>query len=202
MAKNLVIYGGSFDPVHMGHITPITQVYKQFDDAQLVLLPCYQQPLKQQSITAAQQRVEMLNLAFEQADLDFTVSTIEIEREGKSFTRDSLIYFKQAYPHSNLFFVVGMDSLYNFQRWKSWRQILELATVVVMCRGGSPFDANLVDSEVKKYLGCGISLFTTDEIAISSTELRQLLKANEDHKLKHQMPLAVLNYIRTHGLYI
>lgn len=134
----LGIFGGSFDPVHYGHLLLAESCREQCHLDQVWLLPAAAAPHKQQrQTTSSRHRVEMLRLAVG-GHRAMRVSTLEIDRGGVSYTVDTLTTIHQQLPHCELFFLMGADSLEDLPHWRQPQRICELAVPVVVRRAGSP----------------------------------------------------------------
>lgn len=203
MNRQLLIYGGSFDPIHNGHLLPLKDVLVKHYFDKVIFVPCHQQPLKEQANVSAEQRLSILKVAIDNSGIgNATVSDIEIARGGKSYTIDTLSYFKEQFTDYALSFVVGMDSLYSLQKWHRWREILDLSNLLVMNRGGQSFDKTKVDEQVLEYLNTKIKLVDTQSLSISSTEIRQQLKLNRFDAIHDLMPEKVVEHLLANNLYI
>ncbi len=132
--KKVCILGGSFNPIHIGHLILANTVLEELSLDEIIFVPCYIQPLKSNiDFASADHRLEMIKIAI-QNNLKFTFSDIEIKRKGKSYTVDTLRYFKRKYY--NLYFVIGADNIKEFHRWKEPDTILKIANLIVTNRGG------------------------------------------------------------------
>ena len=134
----LGIYGGSFDPVHYGHLLLAESSREQCRLDEVWLLPAAVPPHKtERTMTSAKRRIEMLKLAIGGHDA-LKVSTIEVERGGVSYTVETLAAIHQQLPQAELFLLMGADTLYDLPNWREPRRICELAVPVVVQRSGSP----------------------------------------------------------------
>ena len=186
------ILGGTFDPIHEGHLALAQAAVKELRLDKLVFVPTYRHPLsdKQNStVTSAEDRLEMVRLAVAD-EPKFEVSNLELERKGISYTVDTLNQIRKQYPKPDeLFFVTGGDWGKNLNQWKDINTIFSLSHFVVARRPG--FDTRNLPKEI-------IFLDFTP-LDISSTELRaQLAKNGSSGSL---VPKPVLDYIRRRQLY-
>ena len=134
----LGIFGGSFDPVHFGHLLLAESCREQCQLDQVWLLPAAVPPHKQgQALTSARQRIEMLELATG-GHPAFSVSTLEIDRGGVSYTYETLEAIAEAEPDAQLFLLMGADTLYDLPNWREPGRVCELAIPTVVRRSGSP----------------------------------------------------------------
>ena len=211
--NKIAILGGTFDPVHNGHILPAKHVAQWLGLAQIYLMPANIPPHKSSVSASAKQRVDMVKLVCGDDEL-FTCDEREINRTTLSYTVDTLREIKQAHPDQIIFFIIGMDSLLTFPQWHQWQDILTLCHLVVNCRPDYPLEkltpchqALLKKHQLDKTTSpqsitqqAGYILFPP-EIAcdISSTQIRNNIKNNK--KCEHLLPNKVENYIRDNQLY-
>ena len=195
----LGIYGGTFDPVHYGHLLLAEQCRESCRLDEVWFLPAAVPPHKQGvSITAGKDRVAMLELAV--AGLpQFKVSTIELDRSGPSYTVDTLADLRSSRPDDELFLLIGADSLDDFPTWREPLRIVELATVVAVNRGRGGVDIQRARSALGDEAAARIQQVTMPGIDISATDLRQ--RAATGRSLRFQTPRAVERYILEHRLY-
>ncbi|RUM31581.1 MAG: nicotinate (nicotinamide) nucleotide adenylyltransferase [Aquifex sp.] len=196
-----IIFGGSFDPVHIGHIILARDVFEHFKAKEVVFVPTYQAPLKEKHRASAEDRLNMLRLALEK-EPHFTVEDYEIRRKGISYTVYTLRYLKEKYKGDELFLLLGSDSFLKFHMWKNPNEILKLAKIIVVERQG-------MLEEVKRYTreyfpqlkeGKNIFFFKSRRIDISSTEIRK--RISEGKSVYCMVPEKVEEYIRERGLYL
>jgi nicotinate-nucleotide adenylyltransferase len=196
----LGVYGGSFDPVHLGHLL-LAEVCREACTLDRVLfVPCGQSPHKPRGAAASgQQRVEMLELAVA-GNSHFGVSRIEIDRSGPSFTVETLRQLRAEQPHAELFFLMGADSLVDLPLWREPHEILELATVVAVNRGGQAcVSRDDLESKLGPIVRERLQFVTMPAIELSATDLRD--RAQSHRSLRFRIPRAVEEYIRQHQLY-
>ena len=198
----LGLFGGSFDPVHYGHLLLAECCRERCRLDGVRFLPAAVPPHKQnRPLTPAEVRIEMLELAIA-GHAAFSVSRHETDRGGVSYTVDTLTHFREEDPEIELFFLLGADMLYDLPRWHQPDRICELATIVVVgrCGAGEPdFDGLGRIASPER-----IALFSRHrvrmpEIGISSTEIRRRVAAGQS--IRYQAPRAVEKFIETHGLY-
>ena len=192
----LAIFGGSFDPPHVGHLLVADDAYGQLALDRLVFVPAATQPLKVGRSGARASSAHRLAMTRLLADGDprFEVSAVEIDRAGLSFTVDTLTDFAARYPSAERFLLLGADVLATFAQWREPEKILQLARPVVLERAGDA-PARLpdrMDSTVLRRL-------PTRRIDVSSTEIRE--RARDGRPLRGFVTDAVASYIGRHGLY-
>lgn len=189
--RKVCIIGGSFNPIHTGHLILANTVLEEFNLDEMIFVPCYIQPLKgDKDFAEANHRLEMIKLAISN-NPKFSVSDIEIKRKGKSYTVDTLKFFKKKYD--DLYFVIGADNIRDFYKWKEPDTIVNLAKLIVTNRGG--YDVRIP----KKIRGKEILPCTIPQIEISSTMIRKKIRNNQS--IKYLVPELVEYYIQTNNLY-
>jgi nicotinate-nucleotide adenylyltransferase len=184
----LGLFGGSFDPPHVGHLLVVADAYEALALDQLVFVPAAVQPLKaRQPSASAQHRLAMVGLLVGD-DPRFSVDPVEIDREGLSYTVDTLAAFAERYSDAARFFLVGTDVLASFAQWREPEQVLRLATLAVMQRAGEtgPIPAGAVRVETRR-------------VDVSSTEIRERVRTGRP--IRGFVPEAVAAYIAAERLY-
>lgn len=196
----LGIYGGSFDPVHLGHLLLAETCRETCDLDRVLFLPCGQSPHKPNgAVASGNQRAEMLEFAVA-GDPRFGVCRIELERSGPSFTVETLRQLRVEQPDSELFFLMGADSLSDLPLWREPHAILELASIVAVNRGQRPPpDLATLEARLGSTVRERVRLVTMPAIELSATEIRE--RARTGRSLRFRVPRAVEEYIRQHGLY-
>ena len=195
MSRRIGILGGSFDPVHYGHLIMAECARVQCRLEAVWFLPTSMNPLKQDGPSATpEQRVEMLDLAIGGHDA-FEICRCEIDRDGPSYTYETLEILTSENPDTEFVFIMGADSLADLGQWKNPERICELASIAVVCRPDSPQpegDMFPVDSPV--WMRVDMPL-----IGLSSRELRSAIA--KDIGVRFQTPRAVEAYISQEELY-
>lgn len=189
----LAIFGGSFDPPHLGHLLAASDAHEQLALDRVVFVPTATQPLKVgRAAASAADRLAMVFLAVE-GDPRFEVSPVEVERAGVSFTVDTLTHFAAEHPSAERFLLVGADVLATFQQWREPARVLQLARPVVLERQGdrTPLPDGLD--------GGAITRLPTRRIDISSTEIRERVRNGKS--IKGFVTDTVAAYITRCGLY-
>ena len=190
---NIGIFGGTFNPPHLGHLIIAEYVRERLGLAKVVFVPSAIPPHKQElEILDAHHRMEMLQFAVE-GNSSFEVSDVEIRRGGISFTVDTLEEFKKRFPGEELYLLIGMDNFAEFQEWRSPERILSLAALVVMTRPNT--DLTHVEANDREQ----IRMCVVPEIAISSSDIRRRVK--EGKSIRYLVPAPVEAYIIRHHLY-
>ena len=210
----ILLLGGSFDPVHAGHIGLAHYFCTLLHPEQLRLIPAGQPWQKPSLITPAEHRIAMLELAFKQWPISTHIDSIEIRREGPSYTVDTLRELRQILGEEiSLVWIIGADQLTNLHTWHEWRKLFELTNVAVAARPGYTLDKAALDGEVSNEISRRIAnpsqlkhtprglAFIAYNLAwdISSTTLRESLRQGKS--LKGLLPTPVLDYAQHHHLY-
>lgn len=214
MSRPIIYLGGSFDPVHRGHLESANELAIKLDAKETYLLPAKLSPLKSSTLASNTQRLDMLSLAIENYPL-LQLDTREIDRESASYTLLTLQELRQELgSQQSLVFAMGMDSFIEIQRWFHWSELTNYAHLAVFSRPG--YETN-VTPELAKWLGshrvlgsnklkqspCGhIWLTELAPFSISSTHLRQLCHQPERASLNQWMPETVVDYILKYHPYI
>jgi nicotinate-nucleotide adenylyltransferase len=197
----LGLFGGTFDPVHYGHLLLAECCREQCSLDQVWFLPCGHPPHKRHELTPGPARIEMLQLAIS-GYAPFAVCPLEIERPGTSYTVDTLSEIRRTQPTAELFFMLGGDSLHDLPTWREPARILELATLVVVRRPQSPppdFSTLAPLLPAEQLSGRRDLVVDMPQIDTSSRLLRERVAAG--HSIRFRTPRAVEKYIETHGLY-
>jgi nicotinate-nucleotide adenylyltransferase len=199
----LGLYGGSFDPVHYGHLLLAECCREELRLDAVWFLPTAVSPFKRgQAGAEAKHRVEMLKLALAGHEA-MNVSTLEIDRGGVSYTVETLTTIHQQQPDAELFFLMGGDSLRDLPTWREPARICELAIPVAVPRPDSPpIDYDLLRGLVPP---ARLDLIRRHQVTMplidhSSTDLRR--RVAEGKSIRYRTPRAVEKYIETHGLYL
>ena len=195
------IYGGSFDPVHLGHLKTATSIKNELGIERLFLLPCYEPVHKQSLNYSSEQRLEMLSLAIQDFP-ELEIDTREILREGSSFMIDTLIELVEEFNNHTICLIIGMDSFINFKTWKQWDEFADLVHMVVLPRSGDQPDKKSLDTfdlaKDKDHLKSeltGLLYFSNSKlIDISSSDIRD--KIANDQNLDQLVPSSVINLLQ------
>jgi len=216
--KRIAIYGGTFDPVHSGHLEIARRVTQFFGIDEFLFVPARVAPHKlDREVLPALHRYAMLALATRE-DSRLFISTFELDGPGRQFTVDTLVHFRSRFGEAaELFFVMGADSWAEITTWREWRHLMTLANLIVVTRPGYEISAapataetaaSIVDlrgvSEVSGASEPGSQkVFVTDAVMIdvSATEIRRAASEDDNEKLTRLVPLEVAEYIRKYRLY-
>ena len=214
--KRIALYGGTFDPVHLGHLAVARRVSQIFEIDELLFVPAWIAPHKRlREVTPALHRYAMLVLAT-QGDPGLRISRFELEAPHRSYTVETLAHFESEFGSgAELFFVMGADSWSEIQTWKDWERLLTMTNHIVMTRPGyelqlagmsQDVQARLVDmrrSSRKEAAAPGKHIFFSDavQLDISATDIRDAAGADRFDQLLKLVPEPVANYIIKYELY-
>ncbi len=190
---NIGILGGTFDPIHQGHLSLARKAQDQFALDQVLFIPASISPLKTQSvrITPAPERYRMVELALKGIE-NWEVCDCELTREGVSYTVDTLRELKKRFPDDKLFLILGADSLESFSAWREPEEILRLADLLVARRPGI---------DVKSPFASRAKWIEMPEIPISASEIREKIRKGKTLPEGVLVP-EVFRYINQHHLYV
>ncbi len=185
--------GGSFDPVHFGHLIAAQDAFEQYKLDRVIFVPAAQAPLKAaETRTSANDRLAMVRAAIG-GDARFSVSEYELTRGGTSYTIDSARFFRTQFPKEDLFWIIGGDQLPKLNLWREIEALGELVEFIFLERPGHPVRAH-PEIPFLKLHRCDGHL-----VEISSTELR--LRVAQGRSLDYFVPRNALQYIQERGLY-
>ncbi|CAN5290648.1 nicotinate-nucleotide adenylyltransferase [soil metagenome] len=185
------VFGGSFDPIHYGHLRTAFELLHALRLGEVRFMPCGQPPHRVTPLANAEIRLAMVQAATE-GQPGFIVDDREIRRDGPSYSVDTLIQLRAEYAHRSLCLIVGMDAFLGLPKWYQWREILQLAHVVVAHRPGwnapgwGPLGELLVDrgtgrvGDLHESRSGRIYIQAVTQLEISSTGLRQLVRSEGD----------------------
>lgn len=193
--------GGTFDPIHNGHLMLGRQACEEYHLDQIWFMPSGQPPHKKDhEVAAAEDRLKMTELAVKK-DPRFVCSDFEIRRPGNTYSAETLKLLKEAYPQHTFYFIIGADSFYQIERWYHPEQVMALVTLMV---AGRTYDKAERSMEEQKQLledkyGARILFLHCPEMEVSSSELREKIAAGK--KDDALMPEAVYAYLSERKLY-
>jgi nicotinate-nucleotide adenylyltransferase len=196
----LGILGGTFDPVHLGHIKMAEEARKTLKLDEVRLIPAGQPLLKNsRTITPAADRLEMLRLAVAEHS-HIKISTIEIERKGLSYTVDTLAELKKMQGENDeIYFIMGWDSLAQLPQWREPKRIIEMCTIAVVPRPGIPKpDPGELESDIPG-ISRRVVFLEKPRVNISATNIRE--RAAKGESIYRLVPGPVAEYIKKHNLY-
>lgn len=187
--QRIGIMGGTFDPIHNGHLVAASEVAYRFQLDQVVFVPTGQPWQKAgRDVTAAEHRYLMTMVATA-SNPRFTVSRVDIDREGPTYTIDTLRDLRELFPDAELYFITGADSLASIMSWRDWEVMLEMANFVGVTRPGYELSKDMLPLGSQT----GIELIEIPAMAISSTDCRK--RAGEGEPVWYLVPDGVVQYL-------
>ena len=212
MAK-IGIMGGTFNPIHMGHMQIARAAYEQFQLDEVWFMPNHIPAYKSaHDLISGEMRLAMVQLAIQDKP-HFKVSDFEINREGKTYTYETMSLLKQQHSNDDFFFILGADSLYYFDKWVHPEIIIENAVILAACRNDRTAEEMTLEiNRLNEMFGKeAIFLIDCPEFPCSSSEIREQVRKLYEfdnqrkeiaEKLMQQVPDSVFAYIMEHKLYI
>jgi len=218
LTQRIGILGGTFNPVHLGHLAAAEEVRDRLKLDKVLFVPSFLPPHKsEEDMPSAVQRQEMVRLAIK-GNPHFTVSDVEIRRGGRSYTVDTIEALHKVHPGAELYFITGLDSFLEIGTWKEWERLMELCSFVVLSREGCRFrdisklaflnapehelaalDGREKEEAVFRTGNMRVHLERIPFYDISSTDIRARLRAGRS--IKYHLPDAVEHYIIENKLY-
>jgi nicotinate-nucleotide adenylyltransferase len=193
----LGLLGGTFDPIHMGHLVIAEAARAAYSLDQVVFIPAGDPPHKGTAVTAAEDRYAMTLLATA-SHPGFQVSRREIERQGPSFSLTTIHEYQQEIgPESELYFIVGADAVLEIRTWHRWEEVLQACHFIAVSRPG--FDSAALDTELPGALRARVSHLLAPGFDLSSTQVRDRVAHGEP--IRYLVPESVETYIYKQGLY-
>ncbi len=198
--KKIGIMGGTFNPIHNGHLLLGERAYEQFGLDEVWFMPSKKQPHKENDLSITDdERIRLVEKAIE-GNPHFVLSTMEFEREGFTYTADTLSLLHKELPQTSFYFIIGGDSLYTIEKWYLPEVIFEHANIIATGRDG--IDEPLVlqkITELKERFQANIHYLKVPRIDISSNDIRQLLRNTSS--VRYMVPDNVYQYILEKELY-
>ncbi|KXA31862.1 nicotinate-nucleotide adenylyltransferase [Peptoniphilus harei] len=197
--KKYGIFGGSFNPIHYGHLMICEYIKEEMGLDKVIFIPTGNPPHKDLEVSA-EDRYEMVRLAIS-PNPDFEISDIETTRDKMSYTVDTIRELKKIYKEEKLYFLIGLDSLFQLKTWMKIGDLSQEIEFVVALRPGY-LDKEEINKEIdflRENFGTKINLIKTPLYEISSTDLRDRIR--EGKSLRYLIPKKVLDYIEESGFY-
>lgn len=193
------IMGGTFNPIHQGHLILAEQAYEQFGLDHVLFMPSKNPPHKNKSeLLSDEHRTNMVMLAINK-NPHFAISTLELEREGTTYTADTLNYLTKKHSDTMYYFIVGADSLFSMQNWMEPQTIFHLSTIIVAGRDTTNVEVENHIEYLNKTFGAHILQLSMPNIEISSRIIRERIAENKT--IRYFIPDEVIAYIKKNSLY-
>lgn len=208
--KRIAIFGGSFDPIHLGHLNTALAVSANFAFDKLLFLPCKQPVLKNATVASAEQRIEMLQLAISPYQ-NFSIDTREILRDGPSYMIDTLKSFRDEFGQQlSLTLVLGMDAFISLPKWHHFEDILRFCHLLVLNRPGTKPVSSLLNNLLTHHQVFdkhqlftsnqgSIFLFDAGHYMMSSSEIRKKMTLGED--ISKEVTPEINQYLQQREIY-
>lgn len=173
----VLLYGGTFNPIHFGHIKPVISLKKSISIKELLYIPCHIPPHKKAPKLSAKQRLNMTVDAIAETNFPFPVkvSDFELGSIEPSYSLKTILHFKTVYPDNDLGFLMGLDSLLSFTQWYKWQEILENCYLVVMTRPGFNLNDSNLAPEITEQIGRRVFTISCEDVPVSSTMIREVI---------------------------
>ena len=211
MTMAIGILGGTFDPVHFGHLRLALEVRQQLRLSEVRLIPLNHPPHRDAPVASAEQRLSMLQLAVQGTD-GLAIDDCELARTGTSYTIDTVRQLRDQLPQQPLCLIIGMDQFQKFDSWRDWSSLPDYVHIILVDRPGLDADiaqpalADLYHSRraddisiIKRSAAGAILKINAPLLEISSTQIRNLIKTG--NSIKYLLPDNVIGYIAEHKLY-
>lgn len=200
--KRIGISGGTFDPIHNGHLIISEEIRERYNLDKVIFVPTGRPPHKPgYRVTMPEHRFNMVKLAVA-SNGSFDISRIELDREGYIYTIDTMNYLKQQYEkETDFFFITGADVVWDLPKWKDPEGLFEICDFIVAARPGYDTGKLIEEADrLKREFNARITITKTPLIDISSTSIRE--RVHENRTIKYLVPECVEEYIKVKGLYI
>lgn len=174
--KSIALYGGSFDPIHIGHLITASQAVSTYNLDKLIFIPSYITPLKEKELSATEiDRFNMISLSIKNKE-KFELSDHEINKKGVSYTYDTVKYFKSIYNIEKIYFIIGTDRAKDLKKWYNIEELSKLVTFILVARDNENINFIVEDSF---YKNINYKIMASPIIEISSTLIRDKIKNQE-----------------------
>lgn len=191
------ILGGTFNPVHNGHLILAKTAHELLGLDKVLFMPSGTSYMKK-NVLAAKKRIDMVRLAIAGYP-QFELSLVEADRKGNSYTSETLAYITKKNPAACYFFIMGADALFQIEKWKNPKQIFSLAKIVCAVREDYHLDELKQKGQQLQSLGADIIYLDMPKVEISSTDIRA--KVKEQRSIADDVPMEVADYIQRERLY-
>ncbi|GAA3531844.1 putative nicotinate-nucleotide adenylyltransferase [Aeromicrobium flavum] len=193
--RRIGVMGGTFDPIHHGHLVAASEVQSWFDLDEVVFVPTGQPWQKSERVVSPPEDRYLMTVIATAANPRFTVSRVDIDRDGPTYTIDTLRDLAAAYPDDELYFITGADAMAAILTWRDHRELFELAHFVGCTRPGHEMNESTLEGLPRER----VTLVEIPALAISSTDCRA--RVNSGEPVWYLVPDGVVQYIGKHGLY-
>ena len=198
--KKIGIMGGTSNPIHFGHLLLAETAYHQFSLDEVLFMPTKNPYYKKLGNSVTEEdRVQMVKLAIRD-NAHFTFSGEELNREGTTYTVETLKNLTRKNPDCDYYFIMGADSLYHIESWKDTADVLRMAVILVAGRGDLSSSLNSQIEYIENKYDASIHFLNSPSLEISSNDIRRRVQAGES--IRYLLPREVADYIYEHKLYV
>jgi nicotinate-nucleotide adenylyltransferase len=196
---NIGIFGGTFNPVHKGHVTALEKILQAVSLDRVLVMPDRLPPHKSaENLISGEDRLNMCRLAFGHID-KAEVCDYELSKQGKSYSVLTLRHFHSLYPDDRLYFIMGSDMLLSFDKWYRYEEILSISGLICMSRSAEDTARLEPKAEKLREKGGEIKVVSAEPFEVSSSQIREMLKKNLDCTC--YLDENVVQYIKDNNLY-
>lgn len=201
MKKKIGLLGGSFNPIHTGHLLLAESARDQYELDKVLFIPTGNNPFKlSQDEISREHRLKMVELAIE-GNMYFEILTLEIDQEGITYTIDTINKIKEIYRDCDFYFIAGADLMFEITLWKGAPELLKAVKFITTFRPGYSHDRlDVRIQELQDIYGASIFKLYTTEMDIASSDIRSRIK--NGYSIRYLLPDSVETYIREYGLYL
>jgi nicotinate-nucleotide adenylyltransferase len=194
MGKRLGVMGGTFDPIHYGHLVTAQEALHQFELDEVVFVPTGRPWMKEHGVVSPAEDRYLMTVIATASNPRFSVSRVEVDREGPTYTIDTLRAIKEI-SGADLFFITGADAVLEIFQWKDPQELFDMAQFIAATRPG--YDVAELEEQAAAY--AGITPMSIPALAISSTDIRA--RVARDAPIRYLVPEGVVSYVGKAGLY-
>jgi nicotinate-nucleotide adenylyltransferase len=191
--------GGTFDPIHNGHLVAASEVADQFELDEVVFVPTGQPWQKHNRYVSAAEDRYLMTVIATASNPRFSVSRVDIDRRGPTYTKDTLRDLRAQNPDSELYFITGADALASILSWQNWEEMFSIARFVGVSRPGYELDGKHIKAALAELPPDALTLIEVPALAISSTDCRR--RAGADRPIWYLVPDGVVQYVTKRQLY-
>jgi len=196
VGRRLGVMGGTFDPIHHGHLLTAEEALVQFELQQVVFVPTGLPWMKEHTDVSPAEHRYLMTVIATGSNPNFTVSRLEVERDGPTYTIETLRTLKEEQSDAELFFITGADAILEIIHWKENDEIFELAHFIAATRPGYDLAAFEAEAPTRHE---NVSVMNIPALAISSTDIRR--RVREGRPIRYLVPEGVKSYVEKTGLY-
>src|SRR3954453_14632567 len=197
--RGLGVMGGTFDPIHNGHLVAASEVAGLFDLDEVVFVPTGQPWQKRERFVTAPEDRYLMTVIATAANPRFSVSRVDIDRGGPTYTKDTLRDLAALNPDTELYFITGADALASILSWQNWEDLFSMARFVGVSRPGYELDGEHIAAAMKELPADALSLVEVPALAISSSDCRR--RGEGGRPIWYLVPDGVVQYVSKRGLY-